>query len=87
MDIDGMFAEHHSRVTSEKVSLNIFNQREKGICTYKAPVGYLNIGRMDDKPIDTERAPLIKKFFELYRNKSLVLSKNVFFVTDFSKCD
>jgi site-specific DNA recombinase len=66
MDIDGMFAEHHSRVTSEKVLLNIRNQREKGICTYKAPVGYLNLGRMDDKPFDPERAPVIKKLFELY---------------------
>lgn len=66
MDIDGMFAEHHSRVTSEKVSLTIRNQREKGICTYKAPVGYLNLGTMDDKPLDPERAPLIKKFFDLY---------------------
>ncbi|MBS1511083.1 MAG: recombinase family protein [Bacteroidetes bacterium] len=66
MDIDGMFAEHHSRVTSEKVSLNIRNQRAKGICTYKAPVGYLNLGKMDDKPFDPERAHLIKRFFELY---------------------
>jgi DNA invertase Pin-like site-specific DNA recombinase len=66
MDIDGMFAEHHSRVTSEKVSLNIKNQREKGICTYRAPVGYLNLGTMEHKPFDPERAPLIKQFFELY---------------------
>ena len=27
MDIDGMFAEHHSRVTSEKVKLNIRNHK------------------------------------------------------------
>ena len=66
MDIDGMFAEHHSRVTSEKVTINIRNQREKGICTYKAPVGYLNLGRMDEKPFDSERASVIKKLFELY---------------------
>lgn len=82
MDIDGMFAEHHSRVTSEKVSLNIFNQREKGICTYKAPVGYLNIGRMDYKPIDEERAPLIKKFFELYATGEWSLSSLVKFAND-----
>ena len=66
MDIDGMFAEHHSRVTSEKVRLNIRNQRDKGICTYKAPVGYLNMGTMEDKPIDPRKAPIIKKLFELY---------------------
>ena len=59
MDIDGMFAQHHSRVTSEKVKLNIRNQREKGICTSKAPVGYLNLGRMDNKPLDPVRGHLL----------------------------
>ena len=74
MDIDGMFAEHHSRVTSEKVTLTIRNQREKGICTYKAPVGYLNLGRMDDKPFDLERAPIIKSFFEFYATGNWTLA-------------
>lgn len=66
MDIDGMFAQHHSRVTSEKVKLNIRNQREKGICTSKAPVGYLNLGRMDNKPFDPERAPIVQQLFQKY---------------------
>jgi len=66
MDIDGMFAQHHSRVTSEKVSLTIKNQRSKGVCTYKAPVGYLNQGVMDNKPFDLVRAPLVKQLFEEY---------------------
>ncbi|MBK7764491.1 MAG: recombinase family protein [Bacteroidetes bacterium] len=66
MDIDGMFAAHHSRVTSEKVSLNIKNQRDKGICTYRAPVGYLNPGTMEHKPFDPVRAPIIRRMFELY---------------------
>jgi hypothetical protein len=39
MDIDGMFAEHHSRVTSEKVRLTTWNLRERGVVTYKAPIG------------------------------------------------
>lgn len=66
MDIDGMFAEHHSRVTSEKVKINIRNHREKGVCTYKAPVGYLNQGTMHEKPIDPVRGPMIQRFFELF---------------------
>lgn len=74
MDIDGMFAEHHSRVTSEKVLLNIRNQRDKGICTYKAPVGYLNTGTMENKPFDPERAPIIKQMFELYAQGGWALS-------------
>lgn len=66
MDIDGMFSQHHSRVTSEKVTLTIRNNREKGICTYRAPIGYLNEGQMDSKPLDPVRAPIIKRMFELY---------------------
>jgi site-specific DNA recombinase len=66
MDIDGMFAEHHSRVTSEKVSLTLTNKRAQGICTHKAPVGYLNQGSMENKPLDPVRAPIVKKLFELY---------------------
>ncbi len=66
MDIDGMFAEHHSRVTSEKVRTTTWNLRERGICTYRAPLGYLNLGKMEEKPFDPVRAPIIKKIFELY---------------------
>ncbi len=66
MDIDGMFAEHHSRVTSEKVKTTTWNLRERGICTYRAPIGYLNLGKMEEKPFDPVRAPIIKRIFELY---------------------
>ncbi len=66
MDIDGMFAEHHSRVTSEKVKTTTWNLRERGICTYRAPIGYLNLGKMEEKPFDSVRAPIIKRIFELY---------------------
>ena len=65
MDIDGMFAEHHSRVTREKVSLTIRNARARGLCTNKAPVGYLNEGSMEHKPLDPARAPIIKRLFEM----------------------
>lgn len=65
MDVDGMFAEHHSRVTSEKVTLTKRNLRERGVCTHKAPVGYLNLGDMYRKPFDPARAPVIQRLFEL----------------------
>ncbi len=64
MDIDGMFSEHHSRVTREKVSLTIRNSRARGWCTNKAPVGYLNEGSMEHKPLDPIRAPIVAKLFE-----------------------
>lgn len=66
MDIDGMFAEHHSRVTSEKVKINIRNKREQGYCTHKAPVGYLNPGSMENKPVDPIRGPVISRMYEMY---------------------
>ncbi|MEK7201401.1 MAG: recombinase family protein, partial [Patescibacteria group bacterium] len=66
MDIDGMFAEHHSRVASEKVTIATRNKREQGICTYRAPVGYLNTGTMENKPFDPKRAPIIQGLFEKY---------------------
>ncbi|MGE0637669.1 MAG: recombinase family protein [Bacteroidia bacterium] len=65
MDIDGMFAAHHSRVTSEKVRMTIKNSKESGIMPYKAGVGYLNLGSMENKPFDPERAPIVKQMFEL----------------------
>jgi len=64
MDIDGMFAEHHSRVTREKVTLTIRSKRAQGFCTHRAWVGYLNEGQMEHKPFDPERAPIIRRLFE-----------------------
>jgi DNA invertase Pin-like site-specific DNA recombinase len=65
MDIDGMFAEHHSRITREKVILATRAKRQQGVCTYRAPVGYLNLGQMEVKPLDPVRAPVVTRLFEL----------------------
>jgi site-specific DNA recombinase len=65
MDIDGMFAEHHSRVTREKVTITFRNKRAQGYWTHRAPVGYLNPGGMEHKPFDPIRAPVIKQMFEM----------------------
>lgn len=62
-DIDGMMAKHHSRVTSEKVKFAISSLRAKGVYTSKAPIGYLNLGSMENKPIDVPRAKIIKRLF------------------------
>jgi len=62
--IDGIFSEHHSRVTAEKVSMTIAESRARGLCTNRAPVGYLNPGNMERKPLDPVRAPIIKQLFE-----------------------
>lgn len=65
MDIDGMFSRHYSRVISEKVTNATRKLRSQGRCTYRAPIGYLNQGS-DNKPLDPESAPLIKRMFEMY---------------------
>ncbi len=64
MDIDGMFAVHHSRVTSERVRATYSKLRSEGKCTYRTPIGYLDQGP-DNKPLDPERAP-IKRIFKKY---------------------
>lgn len=74
MDIDGMFSQHHSRVTSEKVKIATRNSRQKGICTYRAPMGYLNTGKMEHKPFDPNRAPIIRELFNLYATGNWSLS-------------
>ncbi len=73
MDIDGMFAQHHSRVTKEKVTNAMHKLRDEGIVVYMAPLGYLNTGKKykdvrstEHKPFDPVRAPIIKEIFEKY---------------------
>lgn len=73
-DVDGMFSIHHSRVTSEKVTKTTRDLRSRGVVTYKAPIGYLNLGSMYEKPFDLNRAPIIKKCFELYSTGDWSLS-------------
>lgn len=66
MDIDGTFAQHYSRVISEKIRNQNRKLREEGVCLYKAPVGYLNTGDSRNKPFDPARAPIVKSLFEKY---------------------
>ncbi len=64
-NVDGMFAEYHSEVTSEKVKITFKKLRSEKRCTYFAPVGYLDHGS-DQKVFDPERAPIVKRLFEQY---------------------
>ena len=73
-DIDSTFARHHSRVTSEKVSLAAKRAKEQGWCTYRAPIGYLNTGSMKEKPIDPVRGPIISNLFNMYATGKYSLS-------------
>ena len=74
MDIDSMFSTNHSRVTSEKVTAAMRSHRDDGKWTHRAPIGYLNIGTVENKPQDPKRAPIIKELFELYATGDWCLS-------------
>ena len=65
MDVDSMFSRQYSRVIKEKVTNTTRKLRDEGICTYRAPVGYLNLGESGNKPFDPERALILKRLFEL----------------------
>lgn len=64
-DIDAMVSKHRSRDTREKVMYTFRKLREDGVVTNRAPVGYLNLGDMYNKPFDPVRAPIIKDMFEM----------------------
>lgn len=64
-DVDGMFSRHYSRTISEKVRNTNRKLRAEGKCIYSPALGYLSEGS-GHKPFDPERAPLIKRIFELY---------------------
>lgn len=65
MDIDGMFSRHYSRTISEKVRNTNKKLRSEGKCLYNPSLGYISLGSAN-KPFDPERAPLVKRIFELY---------------------
>lgn len=73
-NIDELFNNYHSLATSDKVERTTRENRLDGICTYRAPIGYLNQGSMTDKLIDPVRGPIIAKMFELYATGKWSLS-------------
>lgn len=82
MDIDGMFAQHYSRVIREKVKNTNNKLRNEGVCTYRAPVGYINTGDPRNKPFDPIRAPIIRQLFEKYAEGNWSLSDLARFAND-----
>ncbi|MEI8230336.1 MAG: recombinase family protein [Candidatus Peregrinibacteria bacterium] len=73
-DIDGMFARHHSRVTSEKVRNTFTKLRDDRQFPHRSPIGYLDEGP-DRKVLDPERAPIVKRMFEIYAAGETSLSQ------------
>jgi len=74
MSIDGAVAENHARSTQEKVKSTLKIKRDQGYCTGLAPIGYLNLGNMDHKPFDPNRASKLKDMFQLCADGMWALS-------------
>lgn len=64
MSVDGAVAENHARLTQEKVRSTLKLKRDQGYCIGLAPIGYLNLGNMDHKPLDPDRAPKLLEMAE-----------------------
>ncbi len=64
-DIDGTFSQHFSRDISQKTRAGLEKVRAKGYCAYVSPIGYLDNGS-NNKVLDPDRAPTVKRIFELY---------------------
>jgi len=59
-------AEDYIRNLKEEVRKGQIGSLKKGLYPFAAPIGYLNNGKAKLKTPDPERAPLIKKAFQLY---------------------
>ena len=65
MGVDGLFSQYYSEFVSEKIRDARQKLVNEGKCPNRSPIGYLDEGS-DNKPLDPERAPLVKRLFELY---------------------
>lgn len=62
-DIDGMFAKHWSRMSSEKIGGAMKKMMKEGLYPHAAPIGYLDQGP-EKKPHDPERMPFIREIWK-----------------------
>ncbi|MGH1428730.1 MAG: recombinase family protein [Arenicella sp.] len=65
-DIELVMAADYIRNLRSEVKKGFYGRLKQGLLPLPAPVGYLDTGAGNAKAIDPEKAPLIKKAFELY---------------------
>ncbi len=77
MGIQGLFAQHHSRVTSEKVKGALKALHQAGKFPHPAPTGYLNstIPGESTKEVDPIKGPLVKRMFELFGYEQMPMNE------------
>lgn len=65
-DIQAVIAADYVRNLRDEIKKGFYGRLKQGLYPLPAPVGYLDKGKGKPKGIDPDKAPLIKKTFELY---------------------
>ena len=65
-DIQAVVAADYIRNLREETKKGFYGRLKQGLYPLPAPIGYLDAGGGNPKALDPERAPLIKRAFELY---------------------
>ena len=69
-DVQAVVAADYIRNLREESIKGLNGRLKQGLYPFRAPIGYLDNGRGKPKTLDPERAPLVKRAFELYATSS-----------------
>jgi site-specific DNA recombinase len=76
-DIQAVVASDFIRNLREETKKGFYGRLKQGLFPMPAPLGYLNVGKGELKIIDPEKAPLVRKAFELYATGEFSLDQLV----------
>src|SRR5438046_4931287 len=65
-DIQAVVSADYIRNLREETRKGFYGRLKQGLYPLPAPLGYLDMGKGKLKELDPERAPLVRKAFELY---------------------
>lgn len=74
-DVQAVVAADYIRNLREESIKGLTGRLKQGLYPFRAPIGYLDNGRGNPKTLDPERAPLVKRAFELYATRNYSLRK------------
>ena len=65
-DIQAAVATRFSHNLAQETKKGLYGRLAQGVFPFRAPIGYLDNGKGNNKSIDDSKAPFIKQLFELY---------------------
>lgn len=65
-DIQAVVAADYIRNLREETKKGIYGRLRQGLYPFRAPIGYLDMGKGKRKEIDPVNGPIVKKLFDLY---------------------